>query len=88
MGIVDQKKLTLKNIIASYEDYKGSYLNKLKTKLSKMDLSNKDLLIWEFIEYADYLLNIIAGTQKVFVKLDKEFNLTAEEYNKVFEDLD
>ena len=90
MSIIYKKEQALKNIISSNNAYRGDYLDKIGARLKKLNLSQTDhaMLIFEFQDYANHLIHTIASTEKVFVRLDKSLDMSAEEYNKVFDDID
>lgn len=91
MNIISKKEQMLKNIISSNNAYKGDYLDKVRKGLVKQGWNKNDIdiIMFEFQDYANHLLHLLACTPKVYVKLDKYLeDMSAEEYNKVFDDID
>lgn len=92
-NIVGKKLNALHNIFNSYEIYKGNYkslleieINNLKGKISEEDYNN---LVSGFQTYKQFIFNVLANTQRVFIKLSKEEkDLSFAEIDKMFEDLE
>ena len=92
-NIVGKKLNALHNIFNSYEIYKGNYkslleieINNLKGKISEEDYNN---LVCGFQTYKLFIFNVLANTQRVFIKLSKEEkDLSFADIDKMFEDLE
>lgn len=85
-NIVNKKFNALNNIYNSYENYKGGYKSRLENQISELKnkLTNTEYikLLENFQDFKDYIFNIFASTQRVFIKL------TSEEQQTNFENLD
>ncbi len=92
--LIYKKFLTLKNVLYSYEIYKGGFksllekeIDKLKLKLSEEEYNN---LQTAFNDYQEYIINIFANTRRVFVKLEdtkKLQQVNFDDLNNIFEDI-
>lgn len=89
--IVNKKLKALKEIIKSYENYKGKTTSRLEQELykiqNKLTKQEFERLLKAFNDYTEYILIQIANTKKVYVQVDKNYN-EFEDLQKVFEDLD
>lgn len=88
-SIIEKKFKALKYIVRSYELYKGSKkslleqeIRSLKTKLSFED---HESLRNAFEDYINYLLNILANTQRVFVRIKQDSEIP-DDIESLFDD--
>lgn len=88
-SIIEKKLKALKYIVRSYELYKGSKkslleqeIRSLKTKLSFED---HESLKNAFEDYINYLLNILANTQRVFVRIQQNTEIP-DDIESLFDD--
>lgn len=94
-GIAYKKYLALRNILHSYKIYKGGLLSPLEKEIrlikDKITSEEYTRITKAFEDYEEYMLNIIANTRRVFIKLEngKEIqDANFDDLSNVFADLD
>lgn len=95
MNDIRERKLNAFNeIFNAYEIYKGGYKSKLETEITnlknKLSKEEHTTLYNAFEDYKAYVFNILARSQRVFVKLNEnnKQNANYEDLNDLFAPLE